>query len=79
MEYAVDLHGMKAQEAETYLQRCVDSCFCQGYTSIRVICGHGFVLRSMAMEFLSKDPLVKNWSWSDDGGSAVVTLEENHK
>lgn len=59
MQYTLDLHGYRYQEAQSTLQETIDKCSYHGYTSLKVVFGHGTgQLASMCVAEYLGNPLV---------------------
>lgn len=77
----IDLHGMRAHEAETQIKIHLQHCYNSRLHIVKIIHGHGSgVLKQLARDILTKSELVaRHYPGSyGDGGDGVTIAELNY-
>ena len=75
--YTLDLHGLKVHQAQSLLQETIDKCSYHGYTSLKVIFGHGTgKLAEMCVSEYLANPLVDSQGvyLSTEHGYMIIPL-----
>ncbi|MFN7162372.1 MAG: Smr/MutS family protein [Fimbriimonadales bacterium] len=73
----LDLHGMRVEEAQPFLEKYLDDALLAGYESVRVQHGKGTgALRQMVWDYLKRHPQVRSYHHppNADGGEGVTVV-----
>ena len=72
---SIDLHGMRAAEAEIAIEKHIIQCINENYSQVRIVHGHGTgVLKKITQEVLSKSEFVKDFYFDPTYSTTIANL-----